>query len=238
MFQEWKQGYERFSPDGVPYEAAYKESALRFMFIMKETNSKKKAAPVDLKAFLRFGARSGGDKNGAPRKQTWDGITRWVHGIRNLSEEFKWSELKDHANNREKLNAWRDLYLPAICVINVKKASGIHTAISTELAAVSAKDATFIKRQFDIYYGQPETRPHIIIACGTDAFINFNKHVRIVASRDEWHETTRGVSYAITEHNTVVIWYAHPEARVDDSLLYYGLIDAVREIQSVHKLKF
>ena len=43
--------------------------------------------------------------------------------------------------------------------------------------------------------------------------------------------TTRGVQYYEYEKGKFFIKYAHPEARVADNLLYYGLIDAVKELK-------
>ena len=42
--------------------------------------------------------------------------------------------------------------------------------------------------------------------------------------------TTRGIWYFREASGRIVISYAHPEARVKDCLLYYGLVDAVREV--------
>lgn len=48
----------------------------------------------------------------------------------------------------------------------------------------------------------------------------------------DWQTTKRGVEYHEFKAGKYIIRYAHPEARVADSLLYYGLIDAVQEICS------
>ena len=45
-----------------------------------------------------------------------------------------------------------------------------------------------------------------------------------------WKMTTRGIWYVKEPNGRIVIAYSHPEARVKDCILYYGLIDAVREI--------
>ena len=58
------------------------------------------------------------------------------------------------------------------------------------------------------------------------------KYVPIV--REEgWRQTSRGVDYAEFKPGKYFISYVHPEARVADNLLYYGLIDAVREIKAL-----
>ena len=46
----------------------------------------------------------------------------------------------------------------------------------------------------------------------------------------EWQQTSRGIQYFIDKNKRVYVSYCHPEARVPDNLLYYGLIDAVKEI--------
>ena len=47
---------------------------------------------------------------------------------------------------------------------------------------------------------------------------------------EKWDETLRGIWYKKIGKNQHLIWYSHPEARVDNNLLYYALIDGVREI--------
>lgn len=47
----------------------------------------------------------------------------------------------------------------------------------------------------------------------------------------DWKMTDRGVWF-FRDGKTVVISFAHPEARARDAYLYYALLDAVREIMA------
>ena len=51
-----------------------------------------------------------------------------------------------------------------------------------------------------------------------------------------WLKTKRGVSYCRMTSETTLICFSHPEARVEESLLYYGLVDAIREIKEMAKI--
>ena len=229
LFAKWKVDYPGFSPDGIVNEAAYLQSQPRIMLVMKETNSKD-GSGVELCAFLENGGRS--DKNDAPRKPTWDNVARWVHGIRNLDEDFNWKYLNDKV--RKKIDTWRNTYLPQLCVMNVKKSAGTHTANAYELAAAAEFDKDYLKRQYEIYAQSSVGRPDLIIVCGTDACVAFNNQLGLVTDKNPWVETSRGLFYSKLENGSVIIWYSHPAARVDDALLYYGLVDGVREIMKPH----
>ena len=47
--------------------------------------------------------------------------------------------------------------------------------------------------------------------------------------------TARGIWYHEYQKNKYIIQYSHPEARVADCLLYYGLLDAINEIYKNNK---
>ena len=44
--------------------------------------------------------------------------------------------------------------------------------------------------------------------------------------------TSRGIWY-VRDEEKIIISYSHPEARTKDCLLYYGLVDAVKEIVNI-----
>nr|MBF4295683.1 hypothetical protein [Vibrio anguillarum] len=51
-------------------------------------------------------------------------------------------------------------------------------------------------------------------------------------NNSEWKRTIRGVWWFERAPKKYVIAFCHPEARVDNPLIVYGLIDAIREIYS------
>jgi hypothetical protein len=217
LFEEWTKIRQEFSPDGIVDEKLYLTSNPKILLILKEVNSKG-GASVDLKDFLKNGAYD--------RKPTWDNVTRWIYGINNIDKEIEWQELE----NRKFLNKLRKELLPTICVINVKKSPGGHTANHNEMWNTADQDKEFLNRQFKLYFDNEETRPDIIISGGSSTSITFNKLIEI-PNKNKLKRTARGIWYYEYEDRRFFIYYSHPEARVQDSLLYYGLIDAIKELK-------
>ena len=206
LFGEWCKNREGFVSDGLVDEVSYLNSDLKVMFVLKEVNDPG-GGNWDLREFVREGGRP----------QTWDNITRWVKGIRNLPSELKWNELSEITETMR-----RDI-LRSICAINLKKSPGGHTTDNQSLWKVSSNDKDFVRKQFSLY------KADIVIGCGsvtTDllySLVDFG-------TDPIWMMTTRGIWYHEYLPRKFVVSYAHPAARVADCLLYYGLIDALREI--------
>nr|MBF4360379.1 hypothetical protein [Vibrio anguillarum] len=99
---------------------------------------------------------------------------------------------------------------------------GTHTADYASLNKVANEDRSFIKKQYALY------DPDITICGGTGELFKdvagFNN--------SEWKRTIRGVWWFERAPKKYVIAFCHPEARVDNPLIVYGLIDAIREIYS------
>jgi len=127
LFEEWRAARERFVPDGLADEAAYLASSPRILFVMKETNGFDEG---DLRELLREGDRS----------QTWTNITRWLLGIRALPGDLLWSELAAVGAQR------RREMLRSVGVMNLKKSTGSHTSINSDLWRVARDDRTFLQR--------------------------------------------------------------------------------------------
>jgi hypothetical protein len=211
LFKEWAKKHDEFSPDGVINEKSYLASNPKLLFLLKEVNS---VDGFDLRQVVRKGGRS----------QTWDNMARWIYTIRNIDREIHWAEL-------EKINTAkikRELF-KSICVMNIKKSPGGHTTNNNELWKIAAEDEEFLNRQFHIYYDDPLSRPDITIACGTATSHTFNELVKM-ENASEWKITSRGIYFYTYGTNNLFIRYAHPEARIQDSLLCYGLIDTIKEL--------
>lgn len=203
LFEEWKQDREFFVADGIVDEKEYLKAPKKLLFLLKEVNGGKS---WDLCEFLREGGRP----------QTWDNIARWVEGIFNLEKEILWEELDGDKESRKQRRL--DM-LKKVCVVNVKKSPGGHTSVNDEIRNAGKQDVDFLRKQIDIY------EPEIIICCGTDGV--YSKE--IAENKLDWKRTSRGIWYTY-DKGRLVIAYVHPEARVQSSLIYYGLIDAVKEI--------
>lgn len=213
LFNDWTKKRKAFSPDGIIDEESYLNSDPKLLFLLKEVNTKE-GKKLDLKDFIRNGGR----------RQTWDNIARWVYGIRNIHKNLEWNDIE-----KIKTIEQRKEILKSICVINLKKSPGIHTTNNSQLWEVAEEDKYYLNRQFKIYFDNIDSRPNLIIACGSITSSTFNELVSIPDKRD-WIITSRGIWYCEFEKGRYFIEFAHPEARVQDCLLFYGLIDAVREL--------
>lgn len=201
LFARWADHRPGLVRDGVVSESAYLGSPSKIVFVLKDVNDQS-GGGWDLREFIAAGARS----------PTWDNITRWLKGIRNLNQDLSWGQLSQiGAKDRVEM-------LQSICAVNLKKSPGGHTNNAQQLADIAAQDRNLLKEQFSLY------DPDLIICCGTGGELDN------VLGEGEWRTTSRGVSFREIGPKKFAIGYAHPEARVGSPLLYYGLIDAVREI--------
>ena len=205
LFSKWQQNRPGFVFDGLVCEEDYSNSLLKIAIILKEVNSDESG--WDLRKYLY-------EKG---RRATWGNVTRWVYGIRNLDRDIPWSELDPLCNHDSIVTILR-----SICAINLKKSGGSHTANHSSLKSVAYEDRDYIKEQFAIY------SPDLTICGGTvtaGLFKDVSGH-----SKFKWKHTTRGIGYYEWAPKKYVISYSHPEARIQESLLVYGLIDAVKEL--------
>lgn len=207
LLSEWEDDCPGMVKDGLVDAQLYIESKYQILFLLKEVNGGK---DWDLREFLKGGGR----------KQTWNNVARWIKGINNIEKEISWKELEDISDDE------RTELLKCVAVVNLKKTSGFHTAIAEEINAAAKRNAKRLKNQINLY------APSIIICGGTEG-----QYFREIAEyKPEWKCTSRGIWYVVEEEKRIVISYSHPEARVKDCLLYYGIVDAVREI--LHKESF
>lgn len=203
LFALWSVNRKGFVFDGVVSETDYLASALKLCFVLKEVNDID-GGDWDLRQFV----------HGGGRWQTWDNVTRWVKCLRNLDHELRWEDLaKISLEDRQQT-------LRSICAMNLKKSPGGHTTERASFAPVVVEDKLFIQKQYALY------NPDITICCGTvwdfRGALDFNDC--------EIFQTSRGIQWFLNKDNRPVIIYSHPAARVNSSLLVYGLFDAVREI--------
>ena len=211
LFAKWKTRDEFFVPDGVVDDSAYSNSDKKLVFILKEINSGEFG--FDLREYL---------KEDNARPQTWDNITRWVVGIRNLKADLHWNKLED-ISKEDRINT-----LKSICAMNLRKLRGGYTSDSKKLAEYVSDNKEDLNKQYALY------DPDLTICCGSGINKLFCDAVKF-KNKPLWKSTKKGVRYFKSEPRKFIISYAHPEARVQDSILYYGLIDAVREIYGISK---
>lgn len=213
LFEEWKRHRSPFVPDGAVSENDYQTSIPKIAFILKEVNSYK---PYDLRKFLRK----------SDYWQTWNNVTRWVHGIRRLPI------IDERSFCRRITKDFRRETLKSIVAMNLKKSPGGSSTDLQALKAVAKEDAPYIKRQYAIY------DPDITI-CGGDNTAEIFKEV--VGHKMEWQKTksigAQGDEIWWYKRNDekekpkVVVSYWHPAQRRRRAKdLLYILLDVIAKI--------
>lgn len=208
LLDKWAKSCQGLVRDGMINPDEYIKAPLRILYLLKEVNG---GADWDLRSFVREGGR----------KQTWDNIARWTKGIRAVPDEIPWEQLENITEEE------RRAILQQICAVNIKKTSGTYTADKKRITEAAGRDAEYLKKQINLY------EPDIIICCGTE----WNYWHEIMKTEPDWKETSRGIWYFIENTSRIVVSYVHPEARVKDCLLYYGLVDCMREILALEGVK-
>lgn len=206
LFVKWERNRQGFVRDGAVDPLAFGQSEPRIVLILKEVNSPG-SGNWDLRKFIREGSQA----------RTWENVTRWVSGIRNLPDDLSWSNLKSITESQ------RCDVLQSICAMNLKKSPGGHTTNNDELARIAEEDRDYINEQFNLY------DPDLVICCGSITSWSFWENIRI-EPRPQVLWTTRGVPYRKFDKRKCVVEYLHPEARVPDYIKHYSLMDALREI--------
>lgn len=207
LFNEWAENRSGFVQDGVVDKKVYLESNPKLLFVMKDVNDPQ-GEMRDLKCFLREGTLP----------TTWNNVTRWVHGIRYLGRDIDWSSIEEISKGKRKE------ILNSICVMNLKKSPGGGKTNIHELYKIAEEDKEPLNKQFKLY------DPDLIICCGsvtTDVFVSKIE----LKNNLKWETTSRSIKFCEFKPHKYLISYYHPQARLLSCLLYYGLIDAVKEIR-------
>ena len=205
LFQEWSRRSESIVRDGVVDESSYLNSDPRTLLVLKEVNDEG-GGGWDLRDFVRNGAKG----------LTWNNVTRWMRGIQNLDRELPWTDVEPVSqSDRERL-------LRSLCIMNLKKSPGSGSADREEVRSAARANVDLLRRQFELY------DPDLIICGGVSGLF---RHVIDAPEIDDWDSTERGVSFFRKSENQYVIDYFHPQARYKASMLYYHLIDAVRDLR-------
>lgn len=203
LLDEWASSISGFIRDGCANSNNYVNAPVKLLFVLKEVNG---GQDWDLREFMNYGCRP----------QTWNVIARWIEGIFNIDHDYSWDEMQNDNDRRRKL------YIPQVSAVNVKKTSGGNVANSDLIQNSVENNKDHLRQQLQLYQAD------IIILCGTE-----KQYQTAIRNKPNWKMTSRGIWYYIDDNNSIVISFSHPEARTKECFLYYGLIDAVKEI--IHK---
>lgn len=209
LFDRWAKRRPGFVRDGVVDEPSYLKSGIKLLLVLKEVNSPNEGG-WDLRQHLR---------EGQPGK-TWTAVAQWVHGVRHLERDISWDELGEIGLPRKELQR-REL-LRSVCVMNLKKSPGGSVSDPERLEKIAQEDRAFLNEQFRLY------SPDLVICGGTSHI--FQREIDL-GQPLKWRATRRGIRFHEFLPHRYVIAFWHPHARVGPPLLYYGLIDAIKEIR-------
>lgn len=206
LFLEWEKQENKgtFVRDGVVSEEDYDSSDLKILFILKEVNDAG-GGGWDLRDYIRNG----------PRSQSWNTVTRWVKGIREIEREIKWEEIKKIEGSD------RLLTLRSIAAMNLKKVPGGGSSNKSEIEKWASNNRDQLNKQFKLY------NPDITICCGTGTIV---KNVLDVCSNIKWKKTSRAITYGSYEKGKHIFRFYHPQARYPGHFKYYMLVDAIKEV--------
>ena len=206
LFIRWSANRPGFIMDGVSDERAYQASEPKIVFVMKEVEDPGEGSG-DHREFLRRGASP----------QPWNHITRWVIGLRQLDEDIAWNLFEDVSVQH------RSGTLRSICVMHLIKTPAGHAAQNPGLESTEQEDKKNLNAQFRLYDAD------LVICCGAATSDIFHSLITFEPP-PVWQTTKRGIRFHEYGPQKYVVSYSYPEARVQDCLLYYGLVDAVREM--------
>lgn len=204
IFQEWKNICPNLVKDGMVNPEIFRKSDPRVLLILKEVNDEG-GGNWDLREFLRNGGRW----------QTWNTVTRWLKGITNIESNLKWTQLENISSKERKQ------YLKRLSVINLKKAPGGSSSQIEQVKNAASRDKILLNQQFELYNSD------IIICGGTGGIVT---ECLDKVKPKNWEFTSRGIKYNRLGNGSYLFSYYHPQARIKESFLYYGLLDAIREV--------
>lgn len=219
--------------DGIVNLGKWKETNPKIVFVLKETNNQKTSL-IELldKPFSDKYRKEIEDKNRRniqivrDLRATWLNIARWTIGIMSLSENIKiipWKEIesgsdwyKEGYKDGQKSGWLKDL--ENIAVINIKKTQGEAKSNENELIEAVKQYGSLTWKQINYY------KPKIVIFCGVGWLFD------TYYLNEEWKETVTGYKYFENE-NTVYIQFWHPNAHFPHNMMFYTLMDIVKELQ-------
>jgi hypothetical protein len=213
IFSKWQEQIPNMVQDGVVDPSAYLESHPKILFILKEVNDANsnplKNGGWDLRNFVFRGC----DK----KWQTWNSITRWVHGIRRLPTPTIWKEVAKISQTKRKEE------LRSVAAMNLKKSPGGASTKYGELEIEALKYKSLLAEQFWLYDAD------LVICCGRGVAKLAWKVFQPDDQRD-WEQTSRGVWYKKYKSEKFIISYKHPQVPSRQSLLFDGILEAIAEI--------
>jgi len=86
------------------------------------------------------------------------------------------------------------------------------------------QDKEYIEKQFELYNAD------LVICCGTSSLLHQIIDFRI--GGNDWKITSRRVWYHQYADKKFIIDFSHPLVRTKPQLVFYSLVDAIKEIRA------
>lgn len=214
--------------DGIVNEKIWDETFPKIVFILKETNEHDSSLTKLLnKPFFTIDDKIITDESRRIKdlRPTWFNIARWTYGLTNLyknKEEINWKNLNSNDDWYKK--DWLD-ELKKVAVINIKKTPGKAIADNKELIKAIEGYGHLTWKQIKNY------KPNIVIFCGVSWI--FNKYYlenENIITKGDWEQTKTGYWYfKLEKPKCLFIQYWHPNAHFPNNMMFYSLIDIVKE---------
>ena len=226
FFEEWKNKMPEkekafFIPDGIVNFEKWNKSKIKILFFLKEANVDiKNADSIDFDErdyLLNYNKKEQYKKTHSP---TVDVMIQWIYAIECcLYSDKKWKEVLKECK-KEQL---QDEMLEQIAIVNAKKIPGGGTVnwSDFDLYMNEKVNIEFLFKQLNLY------NPNIVI-CGKTAWI-LEKYGPEDFSSEKWKETFHGIRY-LRYNGCFFVDYVHPNVRAPKNMVFYSLIDAIKEI--------
>ena len=222
--------------DGIVNPDQWKKTNPKIVFVLKETNEQETSL-TDLlndpfSGKYRIEIEDKNKRNGQivrDLRATWFNIARWALGINSLAnttvKPVPWKNISSKSNWYKK--DWLE-ELKNIAVINIKKTVGKEKSEDSELRGAVVDYGNLTWDQIN------KTRPNIVIFCGV-GWIFDTYYLKEKQSTIKWKETKTGFLY-FENNNTVYIQFWHPNAHFPHNMMFYALMDIVKELQKNYKI--
>ena len=224
LFEEWKNKIPKeesnyFIPDGIVDYEKWKVSKIKILFFLKEANvDVKNVNKIDFderKYLLKYNEEY--KKSHSP---TIDVVIQWAYGIECCLDSYKkWEDVLKICQDEKT----QDEMLEQIALVNAKKIPGGGTVNWSDFDKYMNEkiNVEYLFEQMNMYESQ-------IVICGKTAWI-LEKYGPEEFKSQNWKETSRGIRF-LQYKNSFFIDYVHPNVRAPKNIVFYALIDAIKEI--------
>lgn len=220
LFAKWKTELkmpDAFISDGVVNENGWQNTPVRVLYLLNEVNDGKNWDERDYLARYDIEKQY---KN--THSQSIDALALWQLGLNMLWEPDMWKGVSTwgEIDCLAKEPAARTSLLNHIAVVNLRKnfSGGTVDWSTFDTYWAEERNRELLKEQLALYH------PDYVICSGTAWALEK------LYGKWKWEQTSRGVSYYMF-NGVTYIDFCNPDARAPRNIVFYALVDAVKEIE-------